>query len=60
MEGTVEQDGQWRGLTFNWKLASSAGDPVEGGGSSRELQPDGAPGRKNVLCVRVHCTVLKC
>ena len=29
-------------------LASSAGDPVEDGGSSRELQPNGAPGRKNV------------
>ena len=56
MEGTVEQVGQWHG--FNWELASSAGDPVVDGGGSRELQLDGAPGRKNVLSVRVHCTVL--
>ena len=49
MEEPVEQNG--RGHGFNWELASSAEDPVEDGGSSKELQPDEERGRKNVLSV---------
>ena len=49
MEEPVEQDGLGHG--FNWKLASSAGDPGEDGGSSKELQPVEEQGRKNVLSV---------
>ena len=49
MEEPVEQDGPGHG--FNWKLAGSAEDPVEDGGSSKEPQPVEEQGRKNVLSV---------
>ena len=46
----MEQNG--REHRFNWELASSAEDPVEDGGSSKELQPDEDQGRTmNVLSV---------